>query len=228
MAAKLIKASEANLIREQVLSVSSVQDSNRINVTTSSGNNLYDYVVIATPLTDQSGLAFHGFNGKTVARENFHLTVCTIIDGEINASFFGSGEDSVPDIILLSRKFRINAISKINPVSGDCDNSNEIWKIFSDSALSDSELSKIFKDYSVVSIKHWLAYPEYGSTGTNKSFYLFDGVTNVLYVNAIEALASAMEMSALGGRNVASLITKNIFNKKNPQQNLNKTHHDEF
>lgn len=56
----------------------------------------------------------------------------------------------------------------------------------------------------------WKAYPEYSTKIHEAKFKLH----NALYhVNAIEWIASAMEMSAIGGRNVALLAHRDFFRK---------------
>lgn len=60
-------------------------------------------------------------------------------------------------------------------------------------------------------VKRWkAAYPQYSTENRFDRFKLQDGL---YHVNAIEWAASAMEMSAIGGRNVAILAYKD-FTKK--------------
>lgn len=55
--------------------------------------------------------------------------------------------------------------------------------------------------------KVWKAYPQYSTENRFDKFKLYKGL---YYVNAIEWAASAMEMSAVGGRNVAILAYKDF------------------
>lgn len=63
--------------------------------------------------------------------------------------------------------------------------------------------------YKVVEKKEiaWKAYPRYSTDMKPNSFKLHEGL---YHVNAIEWVGSAMEMSAIGGRNVAILAYKDF------------------
>lgn len=58
--------------------------------------------------------------------------------------------------------------------------------------------------------KIWKAYPRYKTEVRADTFKLHDAL---YHVNAIEWAASAMEMSAIGGRNVANLAYKDFAQK---------------
>ncbi len=55
----------------------------------------------------------------------------------------------------------------------------------------------------------WLAYPVYNPPEECPSFVLDSGM---FYINGIEKAASAMEMSAIGGKNVALLARNYLMN----------------
>jgi len=109
-----------------------------------------------------------------------------------------------------------------------------VWKIFSPEVLDQEQIDRIFDFESgvepstpavpIVQTFDWLAYPTYDIAGTDdfSAFFLpfriqenrhpsSDLLQNsptssmLLYVNAIENSASALEMSAIGGKNVANL-----------------------
>ena len=83
-----------------------------------------------------------------------------------------------------------------------------MYKVFSRDYLDERTLETMFrinnsatKGGSHKSVQ-WFAYPHYTPPEKFSPFVLDDGV---FYVNAIERAASAMEMSAIGGRNAALL-----------------------
>lgn len=92
--------------------------------------------------------------------------------------------------------------------ASDPDPPPTVFKIFSQELLTDEQLDEIFTQRFETKVADWLAYPKYekqlktlDEAGTR--FKLHQGL---YYVNAIEWAASAMEMSAIGGKNVANLI----------------------
>ena len=70
----------------------------------------------------------------------------------------------------------------------------------------------IFNSFKVTDVKEkiWKAYPFYSTESRFDKFKLYNGL---YHVNAIEWAASAMEMSAIGGRNVAILAHKDFIQK---------------
>lgn len=79
-----------------------------------------------------------------------------------------------------------------------------VWKIFSQTPLTDDDLKSMFINYKDVKVADWLAYPHYNCQQNVKkeSFVL---AKNLFHINAIEWAASAMEMSVVGAKNVANL-----------------------
>lgn len=62
----------------------------------------------------------------------------------------------------------------------------------------------------------WKAYPRYSTNVRSDKFKLYDGL---YHVNAIEWAASAMEMSAIGGRNVAILAYREFLQRFSDESN---------
>lgn len=109
-----------------------------------------------------------------------------------------------------------------------------VWKVFSPEVLDRPQLERMFEvgpGPRAVQTFDWLAYPTYrparGAMGDASDFFLpflvqenpgpLPGAgpetvqdrsmgSMLLYVNAIENSASALEMSAIGGKNVANLV----------------------
>lgn len=70
------------------------------------------------------------------------------------------------------------------------------------------QVGSIFDSRKDLRLVSWKAYPEYTPNMELPSFVLHD---RLYYINAVEAAASAMEMSAIGGRNVAILAYNQWF-----------------
>lgn len=95
-----------------------------------------------------------------------------------------------------------------------------VYKIFSAAPLSDAELDGIFVDWrrETKVVEDWFAYPDYAALRNVMKvwnptsllpFVLCDGVEGgIFYANAVEQLAGAMEMAAIGGNVVANLAVQ--------------------
>ncbi|XP_015586436.1 prenylcysteine oxidase [Cephus cinctus] len=179
-----------------------------------SNSSFYDIVIIATPLTqDQEwSIEFEGFPNGTEFKfpGDYQTTVATFVQGDLNPSYFGLAEllDGVMSCNLLNTK--INSIGKIFPVEGYTGADSRVWKIFSKESLKLEDLNDIFLQIDEVKEVKWKAYPHYGATLRNDNFKLYD---LVYQTNAIEWAASAMEMSAIAGRNVAILAYNEYLQK---------------
>ncbi|XP_078603250.1 prenylcysteine oxidase 1-like [Branchiostoma floridae x Branchiostoma japonicum] len=173
----------------------------------------YDIVIVATPLHEgKSNITFTDFpTPLPQIRGRFHRTVETIVQGKLNAEYFGVSDpkNAPTNIMTVNANIPFNSIAIQTPVSIPSDYSpagpeseDAVWKVASQRPLADSEIRQLFtvvKDRQVVD---WLAYPHYTIPGHLGTFVLHDGL---YYVNGIEWAASAMEMSVIGGRNVALL-----------------------
>ncbi len=123
------------------------------------------------------------------------------------------------------------------PAGADTKLLPEVWKIFSQSPLTDDELDSLFEFRNDTKVADWLAYPHYRVQQTrtlgkfrsvrrdifNISLVLYCSITStdpcfhrlhdgLCHANAVEWAASAMEMAVLGGTNCA-LATLNHLNK---------------
>ncbi|XP_073478101.1 prenylcysteine oxidase 1 isoform X2 [Aquarana catesbeiana] len=178
------------------------------------GLDLYDLVVIATPLNKNLGnIKFVGFDPpiETFSKP-YQQTVATFVHGRINASFFGYAKPCQfplseilttenPKLFIRS----ISAVSPVNPVpesDASKDSGLRVWKIFSPEVLIDEQLHQLFESYDTVKVKTWLAYPRYNPPEKIPPIKLHRAI---YYLNGIEWAASAMEMSAISAKNVALL-----------------------
>ncbi|KAM9312709.1 prenylcysteine oxidase 1 [Gastrophryne carolinensis] len=178
------------------------------------GADLYDIVVIATPLNKEIGnIDFVGFNPPIeIYPRPYQQTVATFVHGQINASFFGypkASEFHLLEILTTENpKLFIRSISAVSPVKPASESvlskasGLRVWKIFSAGVLTDEQLRQLFVSYQAVSVKKWLAYPRYAPPEKLPPIILHRGI---YYVNSIEWAASAMEMSAISAMNTALL-----------------------
>ncbi|KAE8747686.1 hypothetical protein FOCC_FOCC005665 [Frankliniella occidentalis] len=224
VAEKLLEASEAQLVRDRVVKVSTANNGKLIvrrqgtNVENDKSDlsRAYDIVVLAAPLQTNSDSSIDlseypdkGWPGP------YHHTVSTVLQGKLNHSFFGYSEDeAMPDEILSTTGgLFFNSVSRIQPVDlTNKERISDVWKVFSPVPLSDSELDLLFIKYNKNSVKvnDWLAYPHYARPPSCNHFRIHK---NFYYLNTIEWAASAMEMSVIGAKNIALLAHKNYFNE---------------
>lgn len=81
-------------------------------------------------------------------------------------------------------------------------------QMFSSLLPSDDTLAAIFgANHTKVSQQGWMAYPRFSAPERFAPFRLLPGLC---YVNAIENAASAMEMSAIAGRNCALMAAQHL------------------
>ncbi|XP_076248592.1 prenylcysteine oxidase 1 [Calliopsis andreniformis] len=164
----------------------------------------YDIVIIATPLTNDQAfpISFEGFP-KTDFHGvgKYHETIATFIKGDLKPHYFGLDEELDAILSCDPNKTIISSVGKVNSVKNTLKHSR-VWKIFSNAPLELGIIEEMFSNLDKVKEINWKAYPEYSTNIQEANFRLH---TALYHVNAIEWAASAMEMSAISGRNVAIL-----------------------
>ena len=95
----------------------------------------------------------------------------------------------------------------------------QVWKVFSQKALTSVELNQLFSSQKQLEICDWLAYPHYA---TNQSEYLgqFEIRPNLFHLNVVEWAASAMEMSVISAKNIANFVKAKFAQKDSRQRRL--------
>lgn len=204
---RLLEESNAKLIEDYVLSVSNNQS--KFTVATATTSDTYDYVVIATPLSENQliPLKFNNFPKPIPpAHGEYHRTVSTLVLGTLKKNKFPEFADGSPAIIINTNdEDFFNSIGNLQGVNGTENPNQAAWKVFSKKPLSNSEIDQLFETHSEVKIIDWLAYPRYVVPYEPRSFSL---APRLYHINAIEWAASAMEMSCIGAKNVALLIQR--------------------
>lgn len=150
----------------------------------------------------------------------YQQTIASFISAQLNYKYFGfESAEGMPNNVFTTENESLpfSSIGTKSTVDG-APISPPIYKVFSRKPLSDEIINELFifnksseEETSKVQSVSWLAYPHYTPPERFTPFVLDDGV---FYVNAIERAASAMEMSAIGGRNAALLVNQYLKNRK--------------
>lgn len=169
-------------------------------------------VVIATPLELTFMQLDPMYKQKLVADRQFQTTHTAFVRGILQPTYYGG---KVPDIIMTMENPSI-PFSSIGLIRYTNTTSKEgIYKLFSRTKITSEQFSLLFKQYQLLKYMPWKAYPVYHPPEQFSKFKLDGGL---LYVNAIETAASAMEMSAISGKN-AALLLSNYFQWEEPSGN---------
>lgn len=210
----LIKNSGANFINNEVTRIKFNRTDETYTVystnkeTGAEISNIYNVVVLAHPITDdcKTPIEFVDFPHPIKVKGSYHRTVSTIISGNLNGTYFGIKEKKTPDLVINNDVSKvINSVGRITPCTNSESGESNVWKVFSKRPLTESELDDLFYERGQCAVVDWLAYPQYNDLGITSKFILNP---RLYYINAIEWAASAMEMSVIGAKNVALLISK--------------------
>jgi hypothetical protein len=91
--------------------------------------------------------------------------------------------------------------------AGGGDTGCTLFKVFSRGALAQAELEGLFDSPSVVGRAGWRAYPKFSPP---EKFAPFELAPGLVYSNALENAASAMEVSAVAAHNSALLVAQHL------------------
>lgn len=220
----VLETSKAKLIHNYVSTIINNRNDSYTLITDKNTSATYDYVVLAAPLAENQKVPINFSNMKSVVNKvgSYHRTVSTLIIGNIKKNKFPPlSEDHSPfTVISNNEKDIFNSISNIEGVNET--GSLNVWKLFSQNPLTNSEIEQLFENISDVKVVDWLAYPHYQVPTDSQSFLITD---RLYHINAIEWAASAMEMSCIGAKNVALLIKKHFLSN---QRKTNKWSHIEL
>lgn len=204
----LLRVSGSKVIKNQITRV--VNITSEIGTpkyrleTTNGGSQEYDAVIITVPMVQGlKGINFAGFDKSysDYARE-YHKLYVYIVKGAPNYKYFGyeSVQEMPPNIFPINKNDFYNSMSVIRSIDED----SPVYKVFANSELNDEQLDKLFMFRKITKEVVWHAYPEYSDSMEYVPFVL---APRLYYANTIELAASAMEMAAIGGTNVANLLT---------------------
>lgn len=212
VAEKLLQMSKAQIINQYVTQIIKNNESYTL-LTDTRKKSTYDYVVFAAPLAENQKIPITFSNMPFAMNKvgKYHQTVSTLIEGELKKTKFSPLSDNLSPISIISNNEKefFNSISNIEGVNETA--SLNVWKIFSQQPLSNYQINELFVNITNVKVVTWLAYPHYQVPTESQSFHIAD---RLYHINAIEWVASAMEMSCIGAKNVALLIKKHFYNEE--------------
>lgn len=207
---KVIQHNAVNLVKGSVTSI--LKSGARFSVSYSSSAGVeaaveteeFDAVVLATPLHNADLILP---SDVTVVPQEFQRTVATFVNGDLAPLV--PGVENPGDILTVVSKEELIFSSIGFKGKGE---PGKNYKIFSKKPLSDSEIKKLFRKVNEMKVVDWNAYPKYSARKTLPDFELMPGL---YHINAVEAAASAIEMSCIGSQNVALLVFQYLENVEN-------------
>ena len=93
-------------------------------------------------------------------------------------------------------------------------NGSQLFKLFSGDKLSPELLAAVFEQPQLVAQHDWRAYPVFDPP---EQFARFALAAGLVYLNAWENAASAMEMSAVSASNGAALVLQHLLQSHHRQ-----------
>mmetsp|Transcript_93233 Transcript_93233/g.272926 ORF Transcript_93233/g.272926 Transcript_93233/m.272926 type:complete len:586 (+) Transcript_93233:58-1815(+) len=203
----------------------------------------FHVVLVAHPL-EHSVLRFEGCCGETIGQDGpklppFRRSVAHFVHGTLKLQHFfkeGSEDDPVvaPSCVpayvwtTANSALPFYAISLQFPVTTRTQaearkilasaeqGAPQVYKVLATRQLAEQELDEWFDRCSTspVQIVDWHACPQYGAPQSFRPFVL--DKAGVLYVSAMEQVASTMEMSLVGARNVVNLVADWVGQRRGP------------
>ncbi|GMH43283.1 hypothetical protein BSKO_11205 [Bryopsis sp. KO-2023] len=209
---KVLEYVNAKVVNSRVTSVKKQEDGS-INIETRAKegdpvlHDSYDAVIVATPL-EMFEAAFSGFDMPKIPSRQFQTTVTTYVRGKLKSKYFNADWLPKKSAVFVTEhaKTPFSSVAFKEQFS----DGTQLFKIFSSEAPSKSVLSDMFEKPEIVSQREWLAYPVFDPPETFSPFVFTPGI---FYNNAIENSASALEMSAIAGKNSANLSVKYLREK---------------
>ena len=216
--------------RVEVVSVERLTTSESIQYEVATGTGkaeAFDSVILATPL-QYAGIKLLGLGAshESLSSGQYCYTVVTFVVGHPRGSHFGLSDilGDFPDLVISSSNTSVLASTlgvQKRTVDFETVTTLPVWKIFSTEKLPEMLLDEMFAER--VHVSEWTAnaFPLYSSPPSPVPSFVLD--TGVFYTSPIEWAASAMEMSALAGRNAALLANSMLANRcgsKSPRSGL--------
>lgn len=185
---------------------------------------IYDIVVLAVPL-QHINIQFKKKDNELMddldlpipvsSRRVYQQTITTVISNATLQDKFSTQGSAQPESIYFTKEGKeVEGISSISNLG------NGMFKMFTSEVLSTELLASIFgHNHEVEYVKTWGgkdggAYPRFSGGGdSSPPFLLYEesGAGPALYyTSAMESLVSAMEISAIGAKSVAKLISNRL------------------
>ncbi|XP_018022652.1 prenylcysteine oxidase 1, partial [Hyalella azteca] len=173
----------------------------------------YDAVIVAAPLThDKTDIKFHNVTHNYNFPGRYERIVATLVRGKLRKETFGlSKDDSLDEIFPVNPDLFYNAVGLLKDVNVEkCSDAHmpDVFKVFSPAHVTEEQLNLLFDEIYESKVFDWRAFPHYNISEPH--FTEFELEPGLYYLNAIEWLGSAMEMSAIAAKNVALLAFKHL------------------
>lgn len=172
--------------------------------------SIADYVVIAAPM-EKTNIIFSNitFDFPVKTRSFTHWYVTYVLASAVNPDYFNMTKGSVaPDHVHTTSLSKLPFVSLGSYGYSKSRPDLKIYKLFSNIDVTD-QLDSIFIDSGESLVHHWeYTFPNLEKTLTYQPLKLSQGL---YYLNSIESVASAMEMSVTSGRNAAQLILEDLY-----------------
>ena len=171
----------------------------------------FNYVILSVPLQQfGSNVLFKGFPDFFRPSDwigSYQRTVATFVEGSLNYSFFGS-ETRLDNVFNVERDSTWSSVGKLADVFGDAASGHPVYKVFSAAPLAPALLAEMFLQTHATAQVDWKAYPNYAGPPIHPPPFVLYG--NLSYLNAVEWIGSAMEMSLIAAKNLALAIANEI------------------
>jgi phytoene dehydrogenase-like protein len=180
-------------------------------ITNQKNKELFDVVILAAPF-EQAKIQLknlpHLKNLENMG--NYQKVYVYIVKGHINEKFFKLKETEFLQI-LTTPKIE-EKVKGFNSLNYSCTIGDHfVYKIESTEKFSQKEFETLFEEFIILKEHFWeFAYPKLTPVNPEKlcDFRLFPGF---YYVNAMEKIASCMEMESVSAQNIVKLIAQNEF-----------------
>jgi len=199
----LLTKSGAELVSKSVSRVERLEREEGFKVMTETGEQYFDVVILASPLSRElSSLEMRGPGGE------YHRTVSTLVRGRLNVTGLGVTADHhlTSHYIYVSPDLPFWSVELMTPVDFEPSRDvqlSPVYRMFSHLPPSEETIAAVFSSVEELEQEDWLAYPRYS---THNNFTSFKSLPGLFYINTIEWAASAMEMSVIGAKNVVNLV----------------------
>jgi len=165
-----------------------------------------DVVVIAAPI-EFTNISFVGFNMPKIVERQFVRWFVTMTG--VDPSYFGMSKDAELPFDILTTESDNFPWTDLQ-YRGETETGVSIYKFFSNTDIQ-SILSNVFISYEWVMVQDWpYTFPKLKPI-KDSEFQPIILSDNLYYLNTIESVASAMEVSTIAGRNIAMHIVQKSF-----------------
>jgi len=202
----LLNNSKASVyLNSVVTNITWTGDGYQVSTANKPGQQIYDSVVIAHPI-EFGNITYSNFSLPSITPRHYqHWFVTLVLATGLQPSYFGSQLNPIPDNVFTTGNTTAPFVV-VYPIA-QSPKGAPVYKIFSNVDMT-PYLADIFVGMTDHYVQVWpYTFPDLYPQKTYQPVNLAQGL---YYVNAIESVASAMEMSTIAGRNIALQISANI------------------